>query len=392
MTFHPLARSRVLQAMKRSFGAAAIVAAGGIALGLETGLLSQASFAGPVREAAMTDTRPAIIQVQAEAPAPLPRLPVEGTLPSLSGAIEWLNTPPLTAEALRGKVVLVNFWTYSCINCLRTLPYLRAWAERYRDQGLVVIGVHTPEFAFERRTENVRRAAMDLGVGYPVAIDNGFAVWRAFSNRYWPAMYFVDAQGRIRHHQFGEGEYANSERVIRSLLAEAGRGGTAAVTPLDQRGTQAPSNTAEVRSPETYLGYGNATGFASPEGVLRDAPQLYRAASLRPNQWSLSGRWTIGEEHADLVEAGGAISYRFQARDLHLVLGSADGRPLRFQVTIDGAPPGIHHGTDVDADGMGTVNGQRLYQLIRQNGAIQPRSFEIRFLDPGAQAYAFTFG
>jgi cytochrome c biogenesis protein CcdA/thiol-disulfide isomerase/thioredoxin len=405
-----LVGGRVFRAMKRALpaggllrragGAAVLVAVGAIALDLDTGLLARASYAGTVSlEQRLIDaTRRGeamdrIIPAQAPAAPPRLNLPVEGRIPSLAGAVEWLNSPPLTAEALRGKVVLVNFWTYSCINCLRTLPYVRAWAERYRDQGLVVIGVHTPEFAFERRTANVRRAAADLGVSYPIAIDNGFGIWRAFGNQYWPALYFVDAEGRIRHHRFGEGGYEMSEQVIQTLLAEAGRG-AAAMPPvaIDRAGAQAPADPANLRSSETYLGYRNATDFASPGGITRDAPEAYRPGRLRLNEWSLSGRWTIGEEYAALNEAGGAIAFRFHARDLHLVLGSPDGRPLRIQVAIDGQPPGASHGADIAADGTGVVTGQRLYQLIRQDGAVAPRTFEIRFLDPGVQAYAFTFG
>ncbi|MBR0646143.1 cytochrome c biogenesis protein DipZ [Plastoroseomonas hellenica] len=401
---------RVFRAMKRALpaggllrragGAAVLAAVGAIAFGLDTGLLARASYAGTVSlEQRLIDaTRRGeamdrIIPAQAPAAPPRLNLPVEGRIPSLAGAVEWLNSPPLSAESLRGKVVLVNFWTYSCINCLRTLPYVRAWAERYRDQGLVVIGVHTPEFAFERRTANVRRAAADLGVSYPIAIDNGFGIWRAFGNQYWPALYFVDAEGRIRHHRFGEGGYEMSEQVIQTLLAEAGRG-TPRMAPvaIDGPGAQAPADPANLRSQETYLGYRNATNFASPGGAVRDAAEAYRPGRLRLNEWSLSGRWTIGEEFTALNEAGGSIAFRFHARDLHLVLGAPDGRPLRFQVTIDGQPPGASRGADVAADGTGVVTGQRLYQLIRQDGAVAPRTFEIRFLDPGAQAYAFTFG
>ncbi|MBR0666280.1 cytochrome c biogenesis protein DipZ [Roseomonas hellenica] len=401
---------RVFRAMKRALpaggllrragGAAVLAAVGAIAFGLDTGLLARASYAGTVSlEQRLIDaTRRGeamdrIIPAQAPAAPPRLNLPVEGRIPSLAGALEWLNSPPLSAESLRGKVVLVNFWTYSCINCLRSLPYVRAWAERYRDQGLVVIGVHTPEFAFERRTANVRRAAADLGVSYPIAIDNSFGIWRAFGNQYWPALYFVDAEGRIRHHRFGEGGYEMSEQVIQTLLAEAGRGAPRmGPVAIDRAGAQAPADPANLRSQETYLGYRNATNFASPGGAVRDAAEAYRPGRLRLNEWSLSGRWTIGEEFAALNDAGGSIAFRFHARDLHLVLGAPDGRPRHFQVTIDGEPPGASRGADVAADGTGVVTGQRLYQLIRQDGAVAPRTFEIRFLDPGVQAYAFTFG
>ncbi|PXX25067.1 MULTISPECIES: cytochrome c biogenesis protein DipZ [Burkholderia] len=325
-------------------------------------------------------------------------LPVEGTLPSLDGAVQWLNSPPLTAAGLRGKVVLVDFWTYSCINCLRTLPYTNAWARKYAPYGLVVIGVHAPEFAFERDIGNVKKAVHDLGIDYPVAIDNGYSIWRAFGNEYWPAHYFIDAQGRIRHHHFGEGEYAQSERAIQSLLAEAGHP-EALNVPLGlagapAKGALAAADAADVRSPETYVGYARAEDFSSPGGVVRDAAHRYDAPA-RPglNDWGLAGIWQVGTERASLAAPSGRIVYRFHARDLHLVLGpGANGQPVRFRVTLDGAAPGAAHGADVDAQGYGTVTGQRLYQLVRQPGAIADRTFAIEFLDPGVDAYAFTFG
>ncbi|WP_175963997.1 cytochrome c biogenesis protein DipZ [Burkholderia pyrrocinia] len=325
-------------------------------------------------------------------------LPVEGTLPSLDGAVQWLNSPPLTAAGLRGKVVLVDFWTYSCINCLRTLPYTNAWARKYAPYGLVVIGVHAPEFAFERDIGNVKKAVHDLGIDYPVAIDNGYSIWRAFGNEYWPAHYFIDAQGRIRHHHFGEGEYAQSERAIQSLLAEAGHP-EALNVPLGlagapAKGALAAADAADVRSPETYVGYARAEDFSSPGGVVRDAAHRYDAPA-RPglNDWGLAGTWQVGAERASLAAPSGRIVYRFHARDLHLVLGpGANGQPVRFRVTLDGAAPGAAHGADVDAQGYGTVTGQRLYQLVRQPGAIADRTFAIEFLDPGVDAYAFTFG
>jgi thiol-disulfide isomerase/thioredoxin len=321
-------------------------------------------------------------------------LPVEGTFPSLGGAIEWLNSPPLTPQALKGKVVLVDFWTYSCINCLRALPYVRAWADKYKDQGLVVIGVHTPEFAFEKNVDNVRKAAADLGVTYPVAIDNNYTVWRAFNNQYWPAHYFIDAEGRIRHHHFGEGEYDQSERVIQQLLAEAnGKPMSGDLVSVKATGAEAASDWNEVDSPETYVGYSRAENFISPGGAVSDEAHAYSVGNPALNEWGLSGNWTVGKEQAVLNEAGGGIVYRFHDRDLHLVLGpAADGKPVRFRVTIDGKAPGNDHGMDTDAEGQGTVTGQRLYQLIRQGGAIRDRTFEIRFLDPGVSAYAFTFG
>ncbi|HDR9511388.1 cytochrome C biogenesis protein [Burkholderia cepacia] len=325
-------------------------------------------------------------------------LPVEGTLPSLDGAVQWLNSPPLTAAGLRGKVVLVDFWTYSCINCLRTLPYTNAWARKYAPYGLVVIGVHAPEFAFERDIGNVKKAVHDLGIDYPVAIDNGYSIWRAFGNEYWPAHYFIDAQGRIRHHHFGEGEYAQSERAIQSLLAEAGHP-EALNVPLGlagapAKGALAAADAADVRSPETYVGYARAEDFSSPGGVVRDAAHRYDAPA-RPglNDWGLAGTWQVGAERASLAAPSGRIVYRFHARDLHLVLGpGTNGQPVRFRVTLDGAAPGAAHGADVDAQGYGTVTGQRLYQLVRQPGAIADHTFAIEFLDLGVDAYAFTFG
>jgi thiol-disulfide isomerase/thioredoxin len=323
------------------------------------------------------------------------RLPDEGELPSFGGATGWLNSPPLTAAGLRGKVVLANFWTYTCINWLRQLPYVRAWAGKYSGQGLVVIGVHTPEFGFEHNVDNVGRAVQDMSVGYPVAIDNDYAVWRAFDNYYWPALYFADAQGRIRHHHFGEGEYQQSEMVIQQLLAEAGSGSTShdLVSP-EARGIEAPADWDTLGSPENYTGYERTENFASPDGVIPGKPHVYSApAELRPNHWALAGDWTMGEQATTANAENGRIACRFHARDLHLVMGpAAPGSSVRFQVLLDGQPPGAAHGADVDGQGQGTAAGQRLYQLIRQPGPVADRTFEITFLDPGAQAYAFTFG
>ncbi len=297
-------------------------------------------------------------------------------------------------EALKGKVVLIDFWTYSCINCLRAIPYVRAWAQKYSSQGLVVVGVHTPEFAFEKSPGNVQRAVNDLQIKYPVAIDNDYAVWRAFSNKFWPAHYFIDAQGRIRHHHFGEGGYAESERVIQQLLAESGRKDVSQdVVAVKAQGAQAASDAGNVLSPETYVGYDRAENFVSPGGPVKDAAHVYADGDPRLNEWGLTGDWTIGSEMAKLNRAGGSVVYRFHARDLHLVLGgAAAGKTLRFRVTIDGKAPGADHGSDVDAQGNGVIDGQRLYQLIRQQGPVGERRFEIRFLDPGVEAYAFTFG
>jgi thiol-disulfide isomerase/thioredoxin len=322
-------------------------------------------------------------------------LSVEGGLPPLDGAVEWLNSPPLTQQGLRGKVVLIDFWTYSCINCLRAIPYVRAWAQKYKDQGLVVIGVHTPEFAFERDVDNVKHAVRDLNIDYPVAIDSNFVLWRAFDNQYWPAHYFIDTEGRIRHHHFGEGQYAESEHVIQQLLTETGKADIAKGTvSVSAGGAEAAADTGNVKSPETYIGFMRAENFSSPGGTVQDVDHVYALPSdLRLNQWALSGTWKIEDERAVLGVAGGGIAYRFHARDLHLVLGSGeDGKPVRFRVLIDGQPPGDDHGVDIDANGEGVVSGQRLYQLVRQRGPVKDRTFEIQFLDPGAQAFAFTFG
>ncbi|WP_087691621.1 cytochrome c biogenesis protein DipZ [Pandoraea sp. PE-S2R-1] len=442
-----LVGGRVFAAMKRSLGAGEWIrrALGGlmlagvaaIALGLDTGVLAQLSTASTggieqklvdqlgarrgagnsagngagAGDAAAAETGAgsqsanntgntgntgnagnAMTRTAATEPAPLP---VEGQLPSLDGAVQWLNSPPLTAESLRGKVVLVDFWTYSCINCLRTLPYVKAWAQKYRDQGLVVIGVHAPEFAFERDIGNVKKAVHDLGVDYPVAIDNNYAIWRGFNNQYWPAHYFIDAQGRVRYHHFGEGNYAESERVIQQLLREAGATQVASsLSDVQANGIQQAADMRDVRSPETYVGYERAENFASPGGALRNQANDYRAPTTPSlNAWGLGGSWKVGAEQATATHAGARIVYRFHARDLHLVLGpDANGKPVRFRVTVDGQAPGDAHGTDVAADGTGTVTSQRLYQLVRQSGDVSDRTFSIEFLDPGVSAYAFTFG
>jgi len=325
-------------------------------------------------------------------------LPVEGGLPPLGGAAQWLNSPPLTDQDLRGKVVVINIWTYSCINCLRSLRYVKAWADKYRNQGLVVIGVHAPEFAFERNIDNVRKATRELSVDYPVAIDNNFAIWRGLGNEYWPAQYFIDAHGQIRHHNFGEGNYAKSEKVIQILFEEAGNedtgtkvsGLTNAATP----GIELPADVADLRSPETYIGYAQADNFASPGGETRDQIRTY-VAPVQPavNDWGLAGKWDVGKDRATLASASGRLVYRFHARDLHLVLGPGkDDKPLRFRVSIDGAAPGDAHGADVADDGSGTVTDYRLYQLVRQKHGVADHTFAIEFLDPGVEAYAFTFG
>jgi cytochrome c biogenesis protein CcdA/thiol-disulfide isomerase/thioredoxin len=397
--------------IRRVLGITVLAGVVAVAAGLDTGFLTRLSLPGtavleqgliarlrPEQRTARMAPQPSVAVNDAPATAEKSaagggmNLGVEGRLPPLSGATEWLNSPPLTPEGLQGKVVLIDFWTYSCINCLRAIPYVRAWGEKY--PGLVVIGVHTPEFAFERDIANVRAAVARLHIRYPVAIDNRYEVWRAFDNEYWPAHYFIDAQGRIRYHHFGEGEYAESERVIQRLLAEAGHGEeSAGVVAVTANGAEAASDKADLDSPETYIGYNRADNFASPGGIVEDEAHDYAAAPLALNQWSLRGDWTVRAEHAALDKPNGRIAYRFHARDLHLVLGLApEGKPVRFRVTIDGVPPGADHGVDVDADGRGTVEGQRLYQLIRQRGAIEDRTFEIEFLDPGVRAYAFTFG
>jgi cytochrome c biogenesis protein CcdA/thiol-disulfide isomerase/thioredoxin len=389
--------------VRRGLGVAALLAVVAIAMGWDTGVLTRLSTVSTAKlEQGLLDVLPAqepaagAAMMRAAASTPGQPLPVEGTLPSLAGATGWLNSPPLDAPALRGKVVLVDFWTYSCINCLRAMPYVREWAERYRDHGLVVIGVHAPEFAFERNLANVQRAVKDLKVTYPVAIDNDFAIWRGFNNKYWPAHYFIDAQGQIRAHHFGEGNYAQSEQIIRQLLREAGNTlpGDDAPVAMALDGVARQADMDNLKSPETYLGHARAENFASPGGQRQDQPADYTVpATLQHNQWALAGRWTVGNEDARLETRGGRIAFRFHARDLHLVLAPGeDGKPVRFRVRIDGQPPGAAAGGDISADGDGRVDENRLYQLIRQSGAVQERTFEIEFLDPGVHAYAFTFG
>ncbi len=397
--------------LRRGLGAAMLAGVAAIALGLDTGILARVSTAstGGIEQAlvgrlagqspnvsgAMMAQVPASGSAMKAADKTPGALPIEGNLPALDGAVQWLNSPPLTAQALKGKVVLVDFWTYSCINCLRSLPYVKAWAEKYRDQGLVVIGVHAPEFAFERDVGNVTKAMKDLGINYPVAIDNDFKVWRAFNNQYWPAHYFADAQGRIRYHHFGEGEYAESERVIQQLLREAGAAKVAdGLINASAEGVQLAPDMNEVQSSETYVGYQRAEHFVPETSLVPDKVSVYSAPSqLALNDWSLDGQWNVGSERATSSAPASRIVYRFHARDLHLVLGpGADGKPARFKVLIDGKAPGDAHGTDVAPDGSGSVTEQRLYQLVRQTGGVTDRTFSIEFLDPGVSAYAFTFG
>jgi thiol-disulfide isomerase/thioredoxin len=322
-------------------------------------------------------------------------LPVEGRLPGFDGATGWLNSPPPATADLQGKVVLVDFWTYTCINWLRTLGYVRAWAQRYEEQGLVVVGVHTPEFPFERDVDNVRQAAEDMAVEYPIALDSDYAIWQAFDNRYWPAVYIADAQGRIRHHHFGEGGYEECEMIIQMFLREAGRDDIADnLVSVGDEGFEAQADWANLGSPETYLGYEQGQNFASPGGAGLDERRSYVAPDrLQLNQWALSGEWTV-ERHASVLnEAEGRIAFRFHARDVHLVMGPREqGASVPFRVLVDGGPPGDAHGLDVDEQGHGTLSQHRLHQLIRVRESITDRTFEIILLAPGVEAYAFTFG
>ncbi|WP_426663422.1 cytochrome c biogenesis protein DipZ [Rhodanobacter aciditrophus] len=384
------------QWVRRALGVLVLAGVAAIASGVDTGLLTRVSLAGSngIEQKLIDAVRPMPAAVAAPAPKPGEALPVEGTLPSLAGATGWLNSAPLTPAALHGKVVLVDFWTYSCINCLRSLPYVEAWYDKYKDHGLVVVGVHSPEFAFEKDPANVAAAVRRLGVRYPVALDSDYAIWQGFNNEYWPADYFIDAQGRIRHHYFGEGGYAEGEDTIRRLLTEAGYkdlpGGY--VQP-GAKGAEAASSGDHNRSPETYVGYARADNFASGQVAHDDAFAYRTPATLASNQWGLAGRWTVHAQDAALDTANGSITYRFRGRDLHLVLGpGSDGKPVRFRITLDGQAPGADHGMDTDAAGNGTVTAQRLYQLVRQAHGNGERTFTITFLDPGVRAYAFTFG
>ena len=400
---------KVFSAMKRSLGAgewirrglggAMLVGVVAIALGLDTSVLARISAAstGGIEQRLLQTFTPAAAPARLPVQTAVDSTPVLedfGEMPALSGAVQWLNSPPLTADSLRGKVVLVDFWTYSCINCLRTLPYVKAWAEKYRDQGLVVIGVHAPEFAFERDIGNVTKEAKKLGIDYPIAIDNNYSIWRAFNNQYWPAHYFIDANGHIRYQHFGEGDYAQSERVIQALLRQAGaKNISTAVSQVAGQGVeQAAGNQAGI-SPETYLGYARAQNFASGEATQDMVARYGVPASLPLNDWGLAGNWTVGGENVTLNAPKGRIVYRFHARDLHLVLGpTAAGKPVAFKVTLDGQAPGEMHGADVAPDGRGVVTDQRLYQLIRQTDGAGEHTFSIEFEQAGVAAYAFTFG
>src|SRR5215218_2051616 len=381
--------------VRRGLGALVIAGVLAIALGLDTRVLAKLSStqtnaleSGIARKLGLGGSQQTEAKVGAGGRL---ELPVEGQLPALDQLGRWINSEPLTPAQLKGKVVMIDFWTYSCINCIRSIPYVRAWHEAYADDGLVVIGIHAPEFAFERNADNVRKAVADLGIRYPVALDNKLAVWTALKNNYWPAHYFFDAQGRQRYHHFGEGNYARSEMVIRQLLAEAGRAPkSASMAQGITRGAEIPAAIASIRSPETYIGYWRADRFVSPGGQARDTAKTYGAAPLELNDWSLEGNWTIKRQSGVLNSAPGAIAYRFHSRDLHLVLSAPN--PVRFRVTIDGKAPSADAGVDVKPDGTGVVTNERLYQLVRQRGEVRDRTFRIEFLDPGAEAFAFTFG
>ena len=408
-----LAGGRVFAAMKRSLGAgewirrilgvAVLAGVATVAFGLDRGLLTRLSLASTasLEQRLVALALPAELEIRpmkvnetmTASSGHSDSLPE--SLPDLSGATAWINSPALTPESLRGRVVLVDFWTYSCINCLRTLPYINAWYGKYKDSGLVVLGVHTPEFPFEKDESNVRRAVRNLGISYPVAMDNNYSIWRGFNNRYWPAHYFIDAAGRVRYHSFGEGRYDESEAWIRSLLEE--RNHQPPPNPaakIAAVGAEAASNLRIVQSPETYIGYARAESFASPGGFDQDAAHLYQSpARLDLNEWALDGKWKDERQIATLLSATGGIVYRFHARDLHLVLApGAGGKPIRFRVTLDGKAPGADCGVDSDANGFGIVTESRLYQLIRQKGAVRDRIFRIEFLAPGVEAFAFTFG
>ena len=402
-----LVGGKLFARMKKSLGATerirqllgllVLLGVAAIALGLDTRVLSKISSAQTASIETGLARRLGASQSMDEGAARMKEsgelvLPLLGTLPSLDGLGPWFNSPPLNNQQLKGKVVLIDFWTYSCINCLRTLPYLKAWDAKYRKDGLVIIGVHAPEFAFEREPANVAKAIQDLGVRYPVALDNRYMLWNALKNQYWPAHYFVDAQGRIRYAHHGEGDYAMSERVIRQLLADAGHAPPGRMAETNASGTEAAAAFNEIRSPETYIGYYRAERFVSPGGLLHDQPKSYAAAPLSLNDWLLDGQWIDNRQSAHSLAAGAKISFRFHARDLHLVLGSVSGTPVRFRVSLDGKAPGGDAGVDVKLDGSGVVTNQRLYQLVRQRGEIRDRTFTITFLDPAVEAFSFTFG
>jgi cytochrome c biogenesis protein CcdA/thiol-disulfide isomerase/thioredoxin len=385
--------------IRRGLGVAVLVGVAAIALGWDTGILRRFSLSSTsgVEQKLLDRFHPVAYAksngVDAAQPAAV-ELGHEGSFPSLDGAVKWLNSPKLTREQLRGKVVLIDFWTYSCINCLRSIPYVEAWWEKYKNDGLVVIGVHTPEFAFEKDPANVTKSLADLKITYPVAVDSNYAIWKAFNNQYWPAHYFIDANGSIRYHHFGEGKYAESEEVIQQLLREKNSGlKTDGFVQVNAAGAQAAPDSKDVASPETYIGYTRQQNYVSPQKIRQDGTQAYTAPSrLTVNQWGLVGSWNVSDEHAALIAAPGKVIFRFHARDLHLVLGPGKSKPVRFLVRIDGTAPGEDYGVDTDEQGAGIVKEYRLYQLVRQKGKVEDRTFEIEFLDSGVQAFAFTFG
>jgi thiol-disulfide isomerase/thioredoxin len=387
---------------RRVLGAAAVtIAAGGLGLAGVTELRSRTPTSGegpmsdPVAEGTPSGLTGFLRSIVHHLPGDSGELPVEGQLDSFAGATGWLNADPLTPEGLRGRVVLVDFWTYTCVNWLRTLPYVRAWAEKYAAQGLTTIGVHTPEFDFEHDVDNITAQARALRVPYPIAVDSDYGVWNAFDNHYWPAIYLADAQGRIRYHHFGEGEYAMQEMAIQQLLVEAGAKDVAMdLVSVDPVGLEVAADYQTLRSPESYLGYGQATGMASPDGLWSDESHDYPASpSLHLNQWAPVGGWAISRRAATATAANARLAYRFQARDVNLVMGPAErGTAIPFRVLLDGQPATGAQGTDVDAKGTGSVTEQRTYQLIRQPAPITERVVEIEFGDPGVELFCFTFG
>jgi cytochrome c biogenesis protein CcdA/thiol-disulfide isomerase/thioredoxin len=386
--------------IRRGLGATVLVGVVAIALGWDTGILRRLSLSttSGVEQELLDRFRPVAYAKADESRSAQSAAVVlghEGTFPSLDGAVKWLNSPPLTRKELKGKVVLIDFWTYSCINCLRSIPYVEAWAAKYKNDGLVVIGVHTPEFAFEKDPANVAKSLTDLKITYPVAVDSNYLIWKAFNNEYWPAHYFIDANGSIRYHHFGEGKYAESEEVIQQMLREKNSGlKTDGFVQVNAAGSEAAPDSKDVASPETYIGYARQQNYVSPERIRQDGAQVYTAPlRLTVNQWGLVGNWNVSGEHAQLISAPGKVIFRFHARDLHLVLGPGkNGKPVRFLVRIDGTALGEDHGVDTDEHGAGIVKEYRLYQLVRQKGKVEDRTFEIEFLDPGVQAFAFTFG
>jgi thiol-disulfide isomerase/thioredoxin len=381
----------------RALGLAAMLGVVAIAIGRDTNLLAKISFVDAAKAeqrliGAFHSEKPAVLARSAATSQPA--LADEGPLPDLGGAIGWLNSAPLSGESLRGKVALVDIWTYTCINSLRPLPYVKNWVTKYKDAGLVVIGVHTPEFSFEKERVNVENAVRDLKITYPVAIDSNYSIWQAFNNSAWPAQYLIDGKGRIRYHHFGESEYEEIERIIQELLKENGATGLDGITATISADGVEAAPSGDVQSPETYIGYRQAERFASPERLAQDSQKIY-SSPTRPslNEWGLSGPWNIGAESAVLQAVPGKIVFRFHARDLHLILApTKDGKPVRFKVKLDGTAPSDDHGADSSPDGTGEIREPRLYQLIRQNGAVKDKTFEIEFLDPGVQALDFTFG